>query len=134
MFNSSNIKLNFNENLEKSNPYLYLSQYVMSPFCFKTNNNNNDFRDFDLNTDFFQNSYLRSKNKNPFLLNKEMSQKRDLFSNNNFNFEKYTNSRTKLKQISSNFNEILNNNQKLNPFNFDIIANIMSPILYELET
>ena len=64
MYNSSNIKQNLHENLDKSNPFFYLSQYVISPFRFKTNHSNNDHNEFakfteDLNRDYLQNSLLK---------------------------------------------------------------------------
>jgi hypothetical protein len=122
MFNSSNIKMNFNENSARSKNF-FLSPFLASPFRYRANNINTNFRDFDLNNDFLQNIFQGSKNKNPFFSNNEMSQKRELSSNNNFNMDKYTNSRTKTKQISSDFNEVLNNNninQSLGHFNFNI--------------
>jgi len=93
----------------------------------KGSNFNNEFNEYnrfdDLNNDFFQNSLLKSRSRNPFFYNKETSQKKEGYSN--LIFEKCENSRTKLKKISTNFNEVFSNsrnqNQNLNPFNFDIV-------------
>jgi hypothetical protein len=119
MFNSSNTK-NY-DNLEKSNKNCF-SQLEISPIEHKTNNPNENLDDFNLNTDFLQTTFLKSRDENHFLSNKEMSQKMDFTTNNFTNFDKFSNSKTKIRAISPNFDKVLNRNQnqKLNPSNFDI--------------
>ena len=114
MFGSNS---NYKKNFEKSNPFLNLSRFVDSPFRFKFNNSNNEINEFgkfdDINSDFFKNSYLKRETPCKLLTREKREEIRD-------NLEQHANSRTKLKQIDSNFNNVFGTpRQQLNNFNFD---------------